>query len=490
MRWMLFLLLFAQASVAETYDTVIQGGRVIDPETGLDAIRHIGISGDRIAEISTEPLDGRTMINAEGLVVSPGFIDLHAHGQTNEAHDFQAHDGVTTALELEGGVPLLRSWLESRKSKALINFGASVSYGAARVRSIHKYAAKIPRLMELMEQYGNESQEVLDYFRTELSPSNYEPIPEEQLDFMVQHINSELEAGGIGIGLPVGYMPGASHDEIFRLFVGAADKQAPIFVHVRDPGIVGIQEVITYAAVTGAPLHIVHINSMALGDIKLGIDMVEAAQARGLDITTEMYPYTAASTSLESALFNMGWKERFQIGYDSLQWQDTGERLNEETFYSYRKKGGIVIIHMMKEDWIREGLKRESTIIASDGMPYAPGAHPRSAGTYSRVLGKYVRDEGVLSLPEALAKMTIAPAKRLETIVPGASRKGRLQVGADADITVFDPETIIDTATFEAGLSHSKGVQHVLVNGVAIVNEGKTIPEVFPGKALLGKYRQ
>ena len=178
-----------------------------------------------------------------------------------------------------------------------------------------------------------------------------------------------------------------------------------------------------------------------------------AAQERGLDVTTEVYPYTAGSTSLQSAIFDEGFRERLQIDYSDIQWEATGERLTEETFHRYREQGGTVIIHMMKPEWVEMALAAPNVMVASDGMPYAPGAHPRSAGTFSRFLGRYVRDGGTTSLMDGLRKVTLMPARRLEGVSPQMRRKGRVQIGADADLTLFDPNRIIDTATFEPGTS-------------------------------------
>ncbi|MCZ6458900.1 MAG: amidohydrolase family protein, partial [Gammaproteobacteria bacterium] len=426
--------------------------------------------------------------------VAPGFIDLHAHGQTNAANEYQAHDGVTTALELESGVYPLTHWLDSRRDNALVNYGATASHSAARAQAMQKYALKLTELKRLLAQKGDreDASDALDEFlRTEFAASVYDSLSSSEIPRMNLALQRELEAGALGVGLLVGYQPGATREEIFGLFKFAGEIQAPIFVHVRDPGIPGIQEVIANAAVTGAPLHIVHVNSMALGDIALAIDLVEAAQARGHDITTELYPYTAGSTSLESALFDEGWQQRLgNIGYADIQWQDTGERLTADSFERYREKGGVVIIHMMREEWIDAGIARESVMIASDGMPYAPGAHPRSAGTFSRVLGRYVRERGALNLMSALQKMTLMPADRLSDIAPAMRLKGRLQVGADADITIFDAGRIIDTATFEADLSFSRGVEYVLVNGTLVVDAGQSVANVFPGRAIIGKYKR
>ena len=241
---------------------------------------------------------------------------------------------------------------------------------------------------------------------------------------------------------------------------------------------------IANAAATGASLHIVHVNSVSLGDINPVLRLIQGARARGVDVTAEAYPYTAGSTSIQSALFDGDWQSSYGISYDGLQWQATGERLNAETFLQYREQGGAVIIHMMQEEWIDQAIGNDWVIVASDGMPYAPRAHPRTAGTFSRVLGRYVREKGVIDLQTAIRKMTLLPARRLENIVPSMARKGRLQVGADADIVVFDAENIIDTATFESGPSFSEGVKFVFVNGVAVVMDGEAVPDVFPGNPI------
>ncbi len=470
---LLLLLCYSSYAQNSNYDIVIKGGRVIDPETGLDAVRNVGIINDRIVEISENDMNGATVIDATGHVVAPGFIDLHVHGMTNVEQEYQAHDGVTTALELEGGLPKLRTWYASREGKALINYGASVSWGSSRFLSMNKYAS--------LDE---------DVLATVSNSSVYESLAPEDIPTMLENIRTELEAGGIGIGVPIGYFPGSKPEEDFRLYQFAGDNQVPIFTHVRKGGTIAIQQAIANAMLTKAPLHIVHMNSMALGDIELGVEMVQRAQKQGYKITTEVYPYTAASTTLESALFDDDWQGSFDMTYNDIQWVATGERLTEETFTKYRKEGGIVIMHMMKPEWIANGLKTEGTIVASDGMPYAKLAHPRTAGTFSRVLGKYVREDKVLTLNEAIAKMTLLPAEVLADFVPGMKNKGRIQVGADADITIFNPDTIIDNATFEEGLAFSTGVAYVLVSGRLVIDKGETVKDSFPGKPIFGKFRR
>ncbi|MEB2361551.1 MAG: amidohydrolase family protein [Bryobacterales bacterium] len=475
---LLFLMVWSGAQAAGQFDLVIAGGRVMDPESGLNAVRHIGIRGGRIEAISESPLSGKDVIQAGGSIVAPGFIDLHAHGQTNEANEYQAHDGVTTALELEIGVPSVAAFLKSREGRALLNFGATASHGAMRAMSMRDMAPDADAARDPL-QFGYEI----------TAKGRYKPLthPEEYTQ-LAATLERGLREGGLGIGMAHQYYPAASREEIFRVFQMAARWKVPIFVHVRSMSVDAMQEVIANAAAAGASLHIVHVNSMSLGALPLVLDMIESARDRGLDITTEAYPYTAASTFLESTMFDEGWQQRLGISYNDLQWVPTGERLTQETFERYRKQGGFVIMHLMKPEWIRRAVTSPFVMIASDGMPYAPGAHPRSAGTFSRVLGLYVREQQALPLMDAIAKMTIMPARRLESIAPAMKAKGRIRVRADADITVFDAARVKDTATFGKGLSFSDGIQHVLVNGVAIVRDGKTVAGAYPGKPVTGAY--
>ena len=465
---------------------MLSGGRVIDPETKLDAIRNVGIINNRIAQISTETLKGRLTINVSGLVVAHGFIDLHIHGRSNVEQEYQLHDGVTTALELEWGVEHLSKWYESRKGKALINYGASVNWPFERFKAIGKYQSAVDSLL----QTTLEGEANIGTMTNTILRAATENITPDALNQTLVNIKACLAEGGIGIGAPIGYLPKTNPTEIFQVYKLAGEMQALVFSHVRQPDIISIQEAITNAMLTGAALHIVHINSMSLGNIELSLEMVNAAAKKGFDISTELYPYTAGSTGLQSAMFDEGWQQRLGISYGDLQWVATGERLTKETFDTYRKTGGVVILHVMKPEWIKTGIAALGVMIASDGMTYAKLAHPRTAGTFSRVLGKYVRQEKVIDLNTAIEKMTLLPAKRLENIAPMMRFKGRIQVGVDADITVFNPATIIDKATFEKGLEFSAGIEYVMVNGNFILKNGKTVANFFPGQAVYGKFKQ
>lgn len=468
----------------DTHDIVLSGGRVMDPETGLDAVRNVGIRAGEIVAISEDPLTGEIVVDVTGLVVAPGFIDLHAHGQSNRANEFQARDGVTTALEMESGVASPALFLARRGEGAILNYGATVSHMSNRAWAMPGQVASLERARAMID---SDPETAMRQLGSAGSAGRYDAVAREDYPALRDALARGLSEGALGIGMAHQYYPGASLEEILEVFKFAAQANTTIYTHVRDMKISAMQEVIANAVATGASLHIVHVNSSSLWNIGPILDLIGGVQSRGFDVTTEAYPYTAASTGLASAIFDAGWTENLRIGYGDLQRQDTGERLTEETFRSYREQGGTVIIHMMKDEWIREALASTFVMVASDGMPYAPGAHPRSAGTFSRFLGRYVREEGLMPLMDGLARITIMPAKRLEGMTDQAARKGRLQPGMDADITVFDPDSIIDTATFEESLTYSVGVIHVLVNGEFVVRDSENVDGAMPGRAIVGR---
>lgn len=449
------------------YDIVIANGHVMDPESGLDEFRNVGITAGKIRALSTAPLKAKTTLDAKGLVVSPGFIDLHEHGQAPRNYQFQAHDGVTTSLELEVGTDNVDAWYAARENTSLINFGVSVGH--------------IPVRMQVMHDPGN--------FLPTGDAAHREATPQELAEINTG-IRNGLQRGALAVGMGINYTAAATHDEIVELFRIAAAQNAPVHVHVRyagmqEPatGLVGIEEVIAAAASTGAPLHIVHITSVGLKNTPQLIAVIKGAQKHGLDVTTECYPYIAASTRLESAIFDPGWQERQGIAFKDLQWSATGERLTAETFDKFRKQGGSVVIFSIPEAAARAAVADPTVMIASDGIPGVdPRMHPRGQGTFSRVLGHYVREEKALDLMTALRKMTLMPAQRLQNRAPAFKNKGRIRVGADADITVFDPQRIIDKATFENPLQYSDGIQFVLVNGTPVLANGQLVEAVFPGR--------
>lgn len=458
---------------AADLDLAINYGRVMDPMSGTDKVLHVGVRQGRIVELSEAALTAEKTIDASGLVVAPGFIDLHAHGQDPRSNGFQVTDGVTTALELEIGVLPVDTWLESMRGKSRAHYGATASHLAARMQLLTGMVVGNP-IYQRSESSGFKS----DYANPSLSPA--------QADQLVDLVDQGIRGGGLGIGIGITYTPGASHEEIYSMFRLASHLGAPVFTHIRNSRqtsgdtLAPLQEVLANAAASGAALHVVHINSSMDEQAPLAMELIRGARRNGVDVTTESYPYTAGSTRLESALF-----DNWQGDYGQLQWTVTGERLTRETFEDYRKQGGWVIIHGRNEVTNRWLVSQPDIIVASDGVPFVGDAsHPRGAGTYARVLGHYVRDEGALDLMSALHKMTAAPAMRLQKIAPTMTRKGRIQTGADADITIFDPATILDQATYTLPARTSIGIEHVLVKGTAVVADGRLVEHAFPGEPI------
>jgi N-acyl-D-aspartate/D-glutamate deacylase len=463
----------------ETYDVVIASGRVMDPESGLDDVRNVGIRGGKIRAVSESTLVGKSTIDATGLIVAPGFIDLHEHGQQPRNYQFQAHDGVTTSLELEVGTDDIDAWYAERQGKSLINYGVSIGHIPVRRSVLAKLAP---------QQMLSGTTSAAD-MAAENAAAHRQATPEE-LAAMEKMTDHGFRRGALAEGMGINYTPGATRWEIVEMFRQAAKYNASVHVHLRYAGILepesglnALEEVIAAAAESGAPLHVVHVSSMGLADTPHLMQVISDAHSRGLDVTMECYPYTAGSTLLESAVFDPGWQQRMAISYHNLQWAATGERLTEETFAKYRQQGGIVVIHSIPPDAALAAVSNPQVMIASDGMPITgPKIHPRGQGTFSRVLGYYVREQHALDLMTALRKMTLMPAQRLEKRAPAFQQKGRIRVGADADITVFDPQRVIDKATFENPLQYSDGIAYVFVNGVAVLQNGKLVDNVFPGK--------
>jgi N-acyl-D-aspartate/D-glutamate deacylase len=455
------ILLLPSLLAAESYDVVLRGGHVMDPESGLDAVRNVGIRGRKIAAISTSQLRGKVEIDATGLTVAPGFIDLHQHSQTPEAYRYKAMDGVTTALELEVGVSPVSEWYAAREGKALINFGASSGHIPARMAVMHDSGTLLPR------------DAAMDRVAT----------PEEQ-KMIEAAVEKGLDEGGLGMGMGITYTPTAGPDEILGLFYLAAKFKRPVFVHMRAGNVVtSMQEVITDAAVAGVPLHIVHLNSAATAKTPEALRIFDGVRARGLDVSTEAYPYTASMTEIASAAYT-GWENRPPEDFARLLWPPTGERLTRESFLRYRKQGGFVAQFGNTEEMIRMVLAHPNVMFASDGIIENGIGHPRAVGTYARVLGKYVREDKALSLMDAIRKSSLLPAERLERMSPQMRQKGRLTVGADADIGVFDPTRVIDKATFQNPAQYSDGFRYVLVEGTFVVRDGKLQEGVAPGQGI------
>jgi hypothetical protein len=460
------------------YEIVFHNARVLDPETNLDAILDVGIVNNKIMAISTEVLTGSLEIDASGLVLAPGFIDLHSHSEGYETAAYQVMDGRTTRLELESGVYPVDSWYESKQGQELMNYGASVSHTAVR--------------RHLQDQAENRLRGTLNPNLAIIS----QKIPEHIYEDFIPTLQQGLMAGAIGVGSGTQYAPGITRPEMLDVNLVTAKNEMCLFTHVRYGSLIepystfeALQEVISNSAISGSCAHVVHINSMAMSATSELVDIMNNARSNGIDISTEMYPWDASNDRIRTLMFDPGWENRWGVTPQDLQSKSTGERLTQEEFDALRTGIGDdrVLMHMNTEETLILALQDPQMIIASDaGTLRDRFEHPRTAGTFSRVLGHFVREKKALTLMEAIRKMTLLPAQRLQDFTPGMKTKGRVQVGADADLVVFDPNLVASGATYLDAKQYSKGYHYVMVNGIFVVEEGSLVADVYPGKPVYG----
>ncbi len=463
-RRMLLLVLATPAVLAaqERADIAIVGGRVMDPASGLDAVRTVVVRGDRVVAVTADDVQAHRVIDASGLVVAPGFVDLLARIRPlHEPQRYKIKDGVTTVVSMHGGPVDVDGWYRAFEADgAMVNYGTTVGHPDVR------------------EAAG----------ATDL----YQPATTAQRRDMRAIAARALEDGSVGIGFGINYTPGASYEEIVDMFAVAAEHAVPVHVHSRYKGSVfpetivqSVQEVIAAAAITGASAQIVHLASSAIGSMDASLAMIEGAHRNGIDVMADIHPYLANSTRLESALYDPGWEERFGgVTVDSIMLVETGERLDAESFAYWREQGATIVTFFIPKPEMLAALTHPLVMITSDGVIVDGKGHPRGAGTFTHVLGQLVREEGHLTLMEALRKMTSMPARRLESSVPEMRHRGRIAPGAFADITIFDPNTVIDRATYTNSAQYSEGVRYVLVNGTLVLEDGEFVDGAIPGRAI------
>jgi dihydroorotase-like cyclic amidohydrolase len=277
------------------------------------------------------------------------------------------------------------------------------------------------------------------------------------------------------------------------IFEVARANNTAVWIHIRR-GVQGdikpLMDLLPLAQKMGVKLHIAHINANAMGEIGPWLAAIDAANAKGADVTAEVYPYTAGSTSIMADVFNRDWQNVFGITYKDVQWSTTGEYFSKDSWEQTRRDhpDSMIIHHYMTEDWLVEALKWPKMMVATDATPaisFDVKSNPNIAGSYTRLLGKYVRDDKVLGLMDALRRGSYLPAERLAEFAPAFKRKGRIAVGADADLLVFKLENLRDNATYTDPYREASGWDWVIVGGDVVV-EGGDPTGAMPGRHIFG----
>jgi N-acyl-D-aspartate/D-glutamate deacylase len=481
-------------------DLVVAGGRVVDPLSGFDAVADVAVTAGRVTAIG-QGLTAAETLDASGLIVAPGFIDLHSHVHSVAGQRLQAFDGVTTALDLEAGCsPVARAYAEAARAGRPLNYGFSASWAALRMQTLT----------------GRPADAVTHAVLADLGTPAWqrEATAREQAAIVVA-LEDELAAGALGIGVLLGYAPGASPDEYLAVAAAAARAERPVFTHARelieadaDVPMDGAEEIVRAAATTGAHMHCCHVNSTSRRHVDRVLALIDRCRAEGGCITTEAYPYGAGASGIGAAFLAPERLHRWGMTPSSITYLPTGERVADAARLRQLRAtdpGGMAIMEMLREDDPRDralldrALLADDTMIATDAMPLARGGvpiedtadwplpadvvtHPRTAGTFAKTLRRYVREDGALGLTEAIRRCSTLPALTLQAASAAMSRKGRLQVGADADLVAFDALTVSDRATFVDSCRPSTGFRHVLVNGTAVIRDGALQPLAMPGR--------
>ena len=483
---------------AQDYDLAILNGRVMDPESGLDAVRNVGIKDGKIVAVTDTEISAADTIDASGHVVAPGFIDLHVHGQDPFATKLVLRDGVTSSLEIEAGAFPVSDYYEEREGKSQANYGASVGHVWARVAVMDGVD---PLGLGLYSDAVNKTAADGSKWSTQRSDAD-------QMKKIMANVEQGLREGGIGLSFPVGYYTAVGSPEVAQVATLANRYNSFITTHVRylaqipPSGYLGVEELMAVAVANDVPLLVHHVPSNCLGLTADCLDLIERAQQAGHKVLAEFYPYTAGSSVIGADYLAPGFQERTGMDYGDITYLKTGETMTEELLAKYRKEdpGGFMIMHHIKEKDMLEAFARPGVIVGSDGTPFSapdgslPGwdaeygsgnGHPRSAGTHAKVL-RMVREQNVIPLMEAIAKMSYLPAKFIEDMVPDMKLRGRIKPGAVADITIFDPATVTDNSSFDQGKNSlpSTGIPYVIVNGTVVVKDSKVLKDVYPGQPI------
>lgn len=479
------------STFAKNYDLVIRNGRVMDPETMYDDIANVGIKDGKIAAITKENIEGKEIIEAEGFVVAPGFIETHFHWIRTMGYKLALRDGVTTCMDLEMGAlgSYIDQWYRNREGKCQVNYGTSVSHELARSLILDGATAHDTMETGITHGAGNNWSD--------------KKINVEECNKILQLLDRGLCDGAVGVGSTLGYMRnGVTSREMFEVQKLGACYGRPTSVHLRytlgsaSAEIIGAQEILANAISLNSAAIIVHFNNPGWQMI---YELLSRLQDRGYNVWGEVYPYSAASTTLSAVFLQpRNWIE--ELGH---KYEDTLMDPMDNSFYTlqrYEKEvkenpNKIIILYKAPEDQIVQWIKMRGVTIGCDAMPIIgdfswdtpydklPNTHPRGAGAHALTL-RLARENNV-PLMQVLSMLSYTSAKHLgDTGLEAMKFRGRIQKGMVADITIFDAGRVTDNSTYKKGTLPSTGIPYVIVNGVVVVKDSEVLKGVNPGQSI------
>ena len=445
--------------------TLIRNGLLADPEAGKIQKRNLLIQNGKIAAVTADFPEADRVIDAEGCIVSPGFIDIHMH------EDPVGPEGKIQPCIFE----------------SMLRMGVTTAVGGNCGLNVHDPA----QYLDILDRDGAAVNVALfaghGYFRERAGAADkYAPATDEQLQRMCAEIKGALQAGCVGVSFGLRYYPGMDERELLAAAALCTPGRRLISAHVRDDAqqiFAAVDEIIRAGESCRVPVQVSHIGSMGgFGQMQRLLAQIDACCDRGLDIACDCYPYTAFSTRIGETTYDDGWLERYHCDYGACvpaEGKYRGMPCTKEIFDALRRQDPecITVCHVMRKEDVELALRHPRVMPASDGLLDAGSGHPRASGCFARFWRKMVREGGMDPL-QAIAKMTLLPAKRL-----GLECKGRLALGADADIAIFRPDAFRDRATFDAPMRTPEGLEYVLIGGETALQQGEILQNSL-GKAL------
>lgn len=441
--------------------TLIYGGTLIDPANRICSKLNILIQDGKVIGVTDQLPEADRKIDATGKIVCPGFIDIHMH------EDPVGPDG---RIVLDEDTAIFNCMLRMGVTTAIGgNCGDNVCDPGDYLDIADKYGVPVNVAMMAGHTYFREQAGCTD---------KYAPSTKDQQAEMAKEIGKALDRGCLGLSFGIRYAPGMDRDEMLAAAEPCKKDGKVISAHMRSDAAEvfdSLDELIDIGATLSLPVQVSHIGSMAgFGQMEQFLAQIDRYKAGGLDVSCDCYPYYAFSTGLGSATYDDGWLDRYGCGYDVVELCEgkyKGRRCTKEIFDEVRRDMPecLTVCYVMKEDDVDMAFSHPNVMLGSDGVFSSGQGHPRASGAFPRLIAKFVKT-GKISMYDAINKMTAMPANRL-----GLENKGRLNLGADADIVIFDPDTIDDKATFQAPTLPPTGICYVLIGGEVAAKDGKAI---------------